>query len=158
GELGAATGGTMGRGGAVRGLSGRSCAFSPRIRSRRACHVVHIGDTRAYRLSEGRLERLTKDHVAGRGDLAHLLNRAIGFEDYARVDYTAVGLRQHDRLLLCSDGIHGVLADDRLQVLLDARAAPEETARTLVDAALAAGSSDNMTALVLDVVDLPPAD
>ena len=139
-------------------LSGMSCAFSSLILSRRTCHVVHIGDTRAYRLSEGRLERLTKDHVAGRGDLAHLLNRAIGFEDFARVDYTAVGLRQHDRLLLCSDGVHGVLDDDRLQVLLDARAAPEETARTLVDAALAAGSSDNMTALVLDVVDLPPAD
>jgi len=61
-------------------------------------------------------------------------------------------------LLICSDGIHGVLGDDRLQVLLDERASPEETARTLADAALAAGSSDNMTALVLDVVDLPPAD
>ena len=135
-----------------------SCAFSSIILSRRTCHVIHIGDTRAYRLSEGRLERLTKDHVAGRGDLAHLLNRAIGFEDFARVDYAAVGLRQHDRLLICSDGIHGVLNDDRLQVLLDERASPEETARTLVDAALAAGSSDNVTALVLDVVDLPPAD
>jgi serine/threonine protein phosphatase PrpC len=139
-------------------LSGMSCAFSSMILSRRTCHIIHIGDTRAYRLSEGRLERLTKDHVAGRGDLAHLLNRAIGFEDFARVDYTTVGLRQHDRLLLCSDGIHGVLGDDRLQVLLDERASPEETARTLADAALAAGSSDNMTALVLDVVDLPPAD
>ncbi|MEH2564050.1 protein kinase domain-containing protein [Bradyrhizobium sp. AZCC 2289] len=139
-------------------LSGMSCAFSSMILSRRTCHVIHIGDTRAYRLSEGRLERLTKDHVAGRGDLAHLLNRAIGFEDFARVDYAAVGLRQHDRLLLCSDGVHGVLGDDRLQVLLDERASPEETARALVDAALAAGSNDNMTALVLDVVDLPPAD
>jgi hypothetical protein len=126
-------------------LSGMSCAFSSMILSRRTCHIVHIGDTRAYRMSEGRLERLTKDHVAGRGDLAQLLNRAIGFEDFARVDYTAVGLRQHDRLLICSDGVHGVLNDDRLQVLLDERASPEETARTLVDAALAAGSSDNTT-------------
>ncbi len=139
-------------------LSGMSCAFSSMILSRRTCHIVHIGDTRAYRLSEGRLERLTKDHVAGRGDLAHVLNRAIGFEDFARVDYTAVGLRQHDRLLICSDGVHGVLDDGRLQVLLDERASPEETARKLVDTALAAGSSDNMTALVLDVIDLPPAD
>lgn len=139
-------------------LSGMSCAFSSIILSRRTCHVIHIGDTRAYRLSEGRLERLTKDHVAGRGDLAHVLSRAVGFEDFARLDYAAVGLRQHDRLLICSDGIHGVLDDGRLQVLLDERASPEETARTLVDAALTAGSNDNMTALVLDVVDLPPAD
>lgn len=139
-------------------LSNMSCAFSSVILSRRSCHIVHIGDTRVYRLSEGRLERLTIDHAAGHGDLAHLLNRAIGFEDFARIDYTSVGLRQHDRLMICSDGIHGVLNDDRLQVLLDERASPEETARTMVDAALAAGSSDNMTALVLDVVDLPPAD
>ena len=135
-----------------------SCAFSSIILSRRQCHVIHIGDTRAYRLSEGRLERLTTDHIAGRGDLAHLLNRAIGFEDFARFDYATVGLRQHDRLLICSDGVHGVLADHRLQVLLSERTSPEESARALVDAALDAGSSDNMTALVLDVVDLPPAD
>ena len=70
-----------------------SCAFSSIILSRRQCHVIHIGDTRAYRLSEGRLERLTTDHIAGRGDLAHLLNRAIGFEDFALFDYATVGLR-----------------------------------------------------------------
>jgi serine/threonine protein phosphatase PrpC len=139
-------------------LGGMSCAFSAMILSRRTCHVIHIGDTRAYRLSEGRLERLTKDHVAGRGDLAHVLSRAIGFEEFTRFDYTTVGLRQHDRLLICSDGVHGVLSDHRLQQLLGERTAPEESARALVDAALAAGSSDNATALVLDVVDLPPAD
>ena len=139
-------------------LGGMSCAFSSVILSRRLCHVIHIGDTRAYRLSEGRLDRLTKDHIAGRGDLAHLLNRAIGFEDFTRFDYATVGLRQHDRLLICSDGVHGVLPDHRLQLLLSQRTSPEESARALVDAAADAGSSDNMTALVLDVVDLPPAD
>ena len=139
-------------------LDGMSCAFSSVILSRRLCHVIHIGDTRAYRLSEGRLERLTKDHIAGRGDLAHLLNRAIGFEEFARFDYATIGLRQHDRLLICSDGVHGALADHRIQQLLGERTPPEESAHALVDAALAAGSSDNVTALVLDVVDLPPAD
>jgi len=139
-------------------LSGMSCAFSSMILSRRLCHVIHIGDTRAYRLSEGRLERLTQDHIAGRGDFAHLLNRAIGFEEFARFDYTTIGLRQHDRLLLCSHGVHAALADHRLQELLGERTSPKESARAIVDAALAAGSSDNTTALVVDVVDLPPAD
>lgn len=138
--------------------SGMACAFSSIILSRRQCHVIHIGDTRAYRLSDGRLERMTQDHIAGRGDLAHMLNRAIGFEEFARFDYTSVGLRQHDRLLICSDGVHGALGDFRLQQLLEERTPPEESARSIVDAALAAGSSDNTTALVLDVVDLPPAD
>lgn len=139
-------------------LSGMSCAFTSIILARRTCHVVHVGDTRAYRLSEGRLERLTKDHIAGRGDLAHLLSRAIGFEDFIRFDHNIIGLRQHDRLLICSDGVHGILADHRLRMLLDERTSPDESARALVDAARAAGSNDNMTALVLDVVDLPPAD
>jgi serine/threonine protein phosphatase PrpC len=139
-------------------LSGMSCAFSSAILSRRLCHVIHIGDTRVYRLSEGRLELLTKDHIAGRGDLAHALNRAIGFEDFARFDYTTIGLRQHDRILICSDGVHGSLSDHRLQALLGERTSPEDSARALVDAAQNAGSTDNMTALVLDVLDLPPAD
>jgi serine/threonine protein phosphatase PrpC len=139
-------------------LSGMSCAFSSAVLSRRLCHVIHIGDTRVYRLSEGRLELLTKDHIAGRGDLAHALNRAIGFEDFARFDYTTIGLRQHDRILICSDGVHGSLSDHRLRALLGERTAPDDSARALVDAALDAGSTDNMTALVLDVLDLPPAD
>lgn len=139
-------------------LKGMSCAFSSVVLSRRVCHVVHIGDTRTYRLSEGRLERLTQDHIAGRGDFAHLLNRAIGFEEFARFDYVTTGLRQHDRLMLCSDGVHGALSDQQLQDILAQRTPPEESARSLVEAALAAGSSDNATALVLDVIDLPPAD
>jgi serine/threonine protein phosphatase PrpC len=139
-------------------LSGMSCAFSAVVLSRRLCHVIHIGDTRAYRLSEGHLEQLTKDHVAGRGDFAHQLSRAIGFEEFARFDYTSVGLRQHDRLLLCSDGVHGALADYRLKELLGERGPPEESARAIVTAALTAGSGDNVTALVIDIVDLPPAD
>jgi len=139
-------------------LNGMSCAFSAVVLSRRICHIVHVGDTRVYRLSEGRLERLTQDHIAGRGDLSHLLNRAVGFEEFARFDYTIVALRQHDRLMVCSDGVHGALSDVQLQSILAERSSPEESAHGLVDAALNAGSGDNMTALVLDVVDLPPAD
>lgn len=139
-------------------LSGMSCAFSSIILSRRLCHVIHIGDTRAYRLSEGHLEQLTKDHVAGRGDFAHVLNRAVGFEDFARFDYATIAVRQHDRLMLCSDGVHGSLPAHRLKELLGERTPPDESARAIVEAALAAGSSDNTTAIVIDVVDLPPAD
>ena len=139
-------------------LSGMSCTFSGLILTRRSGHVVHIGDSRIYRLSDGRLDRLTTDHVMGRGDLAHVLQRAIGFEDFVKFDHSAIPLRQHDRFLICTDGVHGALNDARLKALLDERAAPEESAQALVDAALAAGGQDNATALVLDVIDLPPAD
>ncbi|MDE3175286.1 MAG: bifunctional protein-serine/threonine kinase/phosphatase [Pseudomonadota bacterium] len=139
-------------------LAGMGATFSCLILSHRTGHLIHVGDSRIYRLSEGRLDRLTTDHVAGRGDLGHVLLRAVGFEDSVKVDYQSTSLRPHERYLLCTDGVHGALTDARLRTLLDERAAPEEAARRLVEAALSAGSQDNATALVLDVVDAPSAD
>ncbi len=139
-------------------LTGMSCTFSCLILSRRSGHILHVGDSRIYRLSGGRLDCLTTDHVAGRGELSHVLQRAVGFEASVKVDHSAIGLRQHDRFLLCSDGVHGSLSQARMRSLLDARGAPEDSAREIVEAALAAGSSDNATALVADILELPPAD
>ena len=139
-------------------LSGMSCTFSALVVAQRSGHVIHIGDSRVYRLSGEALDRLTADHVLGRGDDAHQLTRAIGFEDHVKLDHVALSLRQHDRFLLCTDGVWGALNDRRLKALLDRRAPPEETAREIVEAALSASSSDNATALVLDIADLPLAD
>jgi serine/threonine protein kinase len=63
----------------------------------------------------------------------------------------------HDRFLLCSDGVHGFLSDQSIADILRERSAPEDTAGALVAAALQSGSTDNCTALVLDVVALPTA-
>ncbi|MBI1869042.1 MAG: bifunctional protein-serine/threonine kinase/phosphatase [Methylocystis sp.] len=138
-------------------LLGMGATFTALIVARRMAHVVHVGDTRLYRLKDGGLELLTQDHT-GRGDFAHALQRAVGFEDAIRFDHAAYGLNLHDRFLLCSDGVHGWLRDQRLRELLGDRASPEETARLIVASALDAGGSDNATALVVDIVDLPPAD
>ncbi|MDJ1156997.1 protein kinase [Chelatococcus sp. SYSU_G07232] len=139
-------------------LEGMGTTFTAVVLARRSCHILHVGDSRLYRLSEGRLERLTKDHTVGRGDFAHALNRAVGFEDDLRIDHAVHGLRLHDRFLLCTDGVHGALADGALGALLGKGGSPAETARNIVAAAVAADGSDNATALVIDVVDLPPAD
>ena len=61
-------------------LAGMACAFSALILHRRVAHVVHVGDCRVYRYADAGLERLTEDHVPGRGDFSHALTRAIGFE------------------------------------------------------------------------------
>jgi serine/threonine protein kinase len=74
------------------------------------------------------------------------------------VDYAEEPAQPHDRLLLCSDGVHGGLSDRRIKDELARRDAPQEAARRLVEAALAARTGDNATALVLDVLDLPPPD
>ncbi len=139
-------------------LEGMACTFSALILRRRFAHVAHVGDSRVYRLSENGWERLTEDHVMGRGDFAHVLTRAVGLEPSVRLDHRAIAMSQHDRFLLCSDGVHGPLPDVRLAALMGERAAPEASARAIVEAALAAGGGDNATALVLDVIDLPNAD
>jgi serine/threonine protein phosphatase PrpC len=139
-------------------LAGTGATFSCLILSHRTGHVMHVGDSRIYRLSEGQFDCLTTDHIAGRGDLSHVLSRAVGFEDTVNVDHQTISLRAHDRYLLCTDGVHGALADARLKALLDERSATEVAARRLVEAALSAGSHDNATALVLDAVDTPDVD
>jgi len=140
-------------------LAGMGCTFTALVLRGRTVHVLHVGDTRAYRLSGGRLTCLTVDHVRERGTgRSNLLTRALGVEAEVRLDYAAQPVALHDRLLLCSDGVHGVLVDESIAEILSERSGPEDTARALVRAALDAGSSDNCTALVLDVVRLPHAD
>ncbi len=139
-------------------LAGMATTFSALIFSRRTAFLLHVGDSRVYRLRDSDLEQLTNDHVLGRGELAHALLRAVGFEDTLRVDHASHALRLHDRFVLCSDGVHGFLRDARIRALLSERVSPQEAAEKLVAAALAASGDDNATALVADVIDLPPAD
>ena len=139
-------------------LENMSTTFSALILRGRQAYVVHVGDTRIYRLRGQHLMRLTVDHTLSSPDLNHVLFRAIGLEEGLRIDYAVHSLEPHDRFLLCSDGVHGVLADRRIQPLLVQYAAPEECAQAIVQAALDAGSQDNITALVMDAVGLPAVD
>jgi serine/threonine protein phosphatase PrpC len=139
-------------------LAGMGCTLTVLVLRGRSVHLLHVGDTRAYRLSADRLTCLTTDHVrpdgAGR---SHTLNRALGVETEVRLDYATQPVALHDRLLLCSDGVHGFLPEQRIADIMRERSAPEDTAGALVAAALQSGSTDNCTALVLDVVALPIA-
>ena len=139
-------------------LAGMGCTLTTLVLRGRVAHLLHVGDTRAYRLSGDRLTCLTIDHVRQvEGERSHTLNRALGVETEVRLDYATQPVALHDRLLLCSDGIHGFLTDQSIAGILRERSAPEDTAGALVAAALQSGSTDNCTALVLDVVSLPTA-
>ena len=140
-------------------LAGMGCTFTALVLRGRVAHVLHVGDTRAYRLRRDRLIRLTEDHSreAGQGQ-SRLLTRALGAEAEVRLDYAAQPVALYDRFLLCSDGVHGVLTDEAIAEAMRERSAPGDTARALVAAALDSGSSDNCNALVLDVISLPTAD
>lgn len=138
-------------------LVGMGCTFTALVLRGRLAHLLHVGDTRAYRWSNDRLVRLTTDHVRDDRGKSPMLTRALGIEAQLRLDYTSHPVAVHDRFLLCTDGVHGSLVDEAIGDVLRVRSAPDVTARTLVEAALEAGSTDNCTALVLDVVALPTA-
>ncbi|ADU51036.1 protein serine/threonine phosphatase [Thermaerobacter marianensis DSM 12885] len=130
-----------------------------------AVELCHVGDSRAYLLRQGCLSRLTRDHSlveefvrsgalteqeARRHPQRNLLTRAIGTDVAVPVDETTVQLQPSDLLLLCSDGLSEAVPDARLADLLAAAGPADLAARVdaLIEAALAAGGADNITAVL----------
>jgi protein phosphatase len=127
-------------------------------------YVVHAGDSRAYLVRGGHPYRLTTDHTfaqkmiaEGRATpeqvegtvLTHTLYKCISADKGGvAADIHKSRLRPGDTLLLCSDGLHGEVPDERIAELL-AGGTAEEAARRLVDAANAAGGNDNVTVVVV---------
>jgi type VI secretion system protein ImpM len=109
--------------------------------------IVWAGDSRAYVFREGRLQRLTRDHVSDGGQY---VTRAVGAEDMMLVDVVRGELADGDRFVLCSDGIVKTIGDRMLQAAVR-RGSAAEVATELIDDALIAGATDNITALVVDV-------
>ena len=138
---------------------GQVTTFTAMVLRSTTLHVVHVGDTRCHRLREGRLTALTADHAAPFLGGHEALTRALGVEPDVRVDYLQDEMREGDILALTSDGVHRSLSPEHLARALAApaptQAALEEIARGLCRDALAAGSDDNLSVLILRVAGLP---
>ncbi len=130
--------------------------------------LVNVGDSRVYRLQNGELLQLTDDHslveeMVREGKLTReeatvhpqrsIITRALGMEPAIEVDWWELIPYRGDRLLLCSDGLTNELNDDRIAATLRQVADPKEAARELVRQARAEGGGDNITVVVVDVVD-----
>jgi serine/threonine protein phosphatase PrpC len=115
--------------------------------------LAHVGDTRAWLLrggADGECMQLSQDHCFDHSDQRSRLTRAVGLDDRVRIDFLQGELHIGDVFVLTSDGVHALLKRARLAAIAregDAQAASE----ALVKAALAAGSRDNATALVMRV-------
>jgi protein phosphatase len=122
-------------------------------------HLFHAGDSRVWLLRGGHFEPLTRDHLhLQRGGTA-ALTRALGMDNHLEMDYLQEPLQTNDLLLFTTDGVHTFLNNGELNALLhDGGDDLEHCARAIVDAALAKGSDDNLSALLLRVLDLPVAD
>ncbi len=136
-----------------------------------AAWVAHVGDSRAYRLREGVLEPLTEDHsvvaeMVRRGLITpeeaeihprrNEILRSVGIEPDVEPELSELELRPGDRVLLCSDGLCGVVPAAELEQLLAAQS-PAEAVESAVELANSLGGPDNITAVIAEIPDQPDA-
>ena len=130
--------------------------------------VSNVGDCRAYLLRAGQLLQLTRDHsvvaeqvalglidskAARTHPLRHVVTRAVSGQAGMPVDIIEVKVEPGDRLILCSDGIHGVLSDDEISAIVGMSGrTPDEACRAAIQAANARGGPDNVTTVVVEAV------
>ena len=129
--------------------------------------LVNVGDSRSYRFHDGEITQLTTDHslaeeMVRSGELTsgeaavhphrHILTRALGVSADVTVDLWRIQPVRGDRFLLCSDGLTNELDSDQISEVLSSVADPGKAAQLLVQAARTHGGSDNITAVVIDVV------
>lgn len=126
-------------------------------------YVGHVGDSRAYLLRDGELRQVTNDHSlvaelyrlgqltreqAENHPMRNVITRAVGTEEGIEVELLTEERRPGDVWLVCSDGLHGMVSDERLRAVLTANA-PRDAADALMTAALKAGGRDNVSLVVL---------
>jgi serine/threonine protein phosphatase PrpC len=128
--------------------------------------VGQVGDSRVYLARDSRVSQLTEDHTlvnyqlkhglisaeeAKRSRIRNVITRAVGHKDYVEVDTLPIPLFPRDRILLCSDGLHGYLNDAALHKIMakDVQEAVLESIRFANEQ----GGSDNITSLLIELID-----
>jgi len=133
-----------------------------------SAYLAQIGDSRAYLLRQGVLHQITEDQtlvndLVAQGSLTreqarthpqrNMITQALGSPQPLRVVLSRLVLRRGDRLLCCSDGLHGEVSDAQIQEVLSQGLSPRRSLELLVDEALAHGGRDNITGVLLTLSD-----
>jgi protein phosphatase len=134
----------------------------------RNARIVHVGDSRAYLFREGALQQLTDDHTlvqqmvndgkissdeAAHHPARNIVTRGLGLEKDVRVDELTLDVHPGDRVMLCSDGLTGMVDDDAIRQILEREPDPQAAAEALVELAVERGGEDNVTVIVVDVLE-----
>lgn len=135
-------------------------------RERGRMYVAHVGDSRAYRIRDGEITQLTRDHSLlndyllvmpdmtqeQRDELPkNVITRALGMQDSVVVDLVPEQPQPGDVYVLCSDGLSGMMSDDVIRDIVTAHDHPQDAARALVERANENGGEDNVTVVILKV-------
>ena len=144
-------------------LSGMGTTLSVIWMSGHFVYLGHVGDSRIYRFREGKLEQMTDDHslvgeLVRAGYLTpeqaenhpnkNVILRAVGTEEGIDVDLAVEERKPGDLWMICSDGLHGMVSDSKMEAILSVNT-PESAAKLLMDAALAAGGRDNISVVLV---------
>lgn len=131
-----------------------------------AAHILNIGDSRCYHVTENGIAKVTRDHsvvedMVARGELSpeaarthprkNLITRALGAEEHIRADSYELELKAGDHLLLCSDGLSNMVTDQEMLYEILHGGPAEDCCRRLLDIALSRGAPDNVTVILLQV-------
>jgi serine/threonine protein phosphatase PrpC len=129
--------------------------------------IAQVGDSRVYLVRGGQVVQLTEDHTLiawqlKQGMISHaeaavsphknVITRAVGSRDYVQVDTHVFEVHAGDTFLLCTDGLHGYLADDEIGAILQGTD-PNQACAELIDMANSRGGRDNITAVVVRIVE-----
>lgn len=133
-------------------------------RDQHLIHIAHVGDSRCYRIRDGVIEQLTRDHslvneaLALKPDLTpdelarlpkNIITRALGMKGDIKVDIQSCETQQGDLYLLCSDGLSGMVDDEQLAEVLGFTDDLKEACELLIAMANDAGGADNITAVLV---------
>lgn len=129
--------------------------------------IAQVGDSRAYLLGDGHLHQITRDHslIANMIEAGQItpeearshpnrsvITRALGNDPATEPDLFEIDVQAGDRLLLCSDGLTGMLRDSQIESIMTRVKDPQRCASQLVNEAIAAGGIDNITVIIVDIV------
>lgn len=147
------------------GRKGMGTTMTAAMLSGKRLVIAQVGDSRAYLLHEGSLQRITRDHslmadLIDSGQITpeeakthpqrSVITRALGSDPSTLPDIYEMNVSAGDRLLLCSDGLSGMVDDPLLESTLARIKDPQRCAAALVNEAITAGGHDNVTAIVVD--------
>ncbi len=150
------------------GKPGMGCTASCVLIEKNKMAVAHVGDSRVYLLRHGTLVRVTHDHsyveeLVDSGQITadearvhpsrSIITRALGSDPDMYADHFSLDVYRGDRIIVCSDGLSSMIPDSQIEAVAVSAATPQQAADNLTAAALTAGGADNVTVLVIDVID-----
>ena len=149
------------------GRPGMGCTATVAYIEGHTIAIAHVGDSRAYLMHEGVLTRITHDHsyveeLVDAGEITadearihpnrSVITRALGSDPAMYADHFQLNIEEGDRLILCSDGLSSMIPDSEIENIAVKSSTAQMCTDNLVDAALAAGGADNVSVVVVDVV------